>query len=366
MKKLRQILKWALLATVLGAVAWLQIAYWTSTNNCAELRATEGETMKAIVYCDYGPPEVLRLETVRKPVPNDNQVLVKVRAASVNPYDWHFMRGEPFIMRIDAGLRKPKEVRLGIDFSGTVEAVGRSVTQFKPGDAVFGGRSGSFAEYVVISEKNLMLKPENVTFEQAGGVQIAGITALQGLRDHAKVQPGEKVLINGASGGVGTFAVQIAKQLGAHVTGVSSTRNVEMVRSLGADEVVDYTKEDFTKGTERYDAIIDLVGNHGIFEVRRALTPNGRYVMIGGRKGKWLAPMDTTLKLLAVSPFVRQDMKFMLSKPSRDDLQFLAGLMADGKLTTVIDRTYTLTEAAEAMRHLETGRARGKIIITVP
>ena len=211
-----------------------------------------------------------------KPVPNDDQVLVKIRAVSVNPYDWHFMEGVPYIARLLAfGPLKPKSPRLGVDFSGTVEAVGKNVTQFKPGDEVFGGKGGAWAEYVVIAEKFLVMKPANITFEQAGSVQIAGLTALQGLRDKGKVQPGQKVLINGASGGVGTFAVQIAKHFGAHVTGVCSGRNVEMVRSLGADHVIDYTKEDFTKSGQRYDVIIDNVGNRSISEFRRVLTPKG-------------------------------------------------------------------------------------------
>jgi NADPH:quinone reductase-like Zn-dependent oxidoreductase len=287
MKKIKRLLKWSAFAIVLGLVGWFQFAYWTSTNDCGRLATTEGETMKAVVYCDYGGPDVLKLENIAKPVPNDDQVLIKVRAASVNPYDWHFMRGEPFIMRLGNGLRKPKTTRIGVDFSGVVEAVGKNVRQFKPGDEVFGGRTGSFAEYVLMLEKNLILKPENLSFEQAGAVQIAGLTALQGLRDAGKLQAGQNVLINGASGGVGTFAVQIGKALGAQVTGVCSTRNVDLVRSLGADHVIDYTKDDFTKGAERYDLILDMVGNKGLLACRRALKPDGKYIMIGGPKGRW-------------------------------------------------------------------------------
>ncbi len=228
--------------------------------------------MKAIVYHNYGSPDVLRLEEIEKPVPNDNQVLVKVRAASVNPLDWHYMEGTPYIVRlIDSGLLKPKVTRLGVDFAGTVEAVGKNVTQFKPGEEVFGGKTGAFAEYVcVLADRAVVLKPATITFEQAASVPIAAITALQGLRDKGKVQPGQKVLINGASGGVGTFAVQIAKSFGADVTGVCSTRNEEMVRSIGADRVIDYTKEDFTKSGQRYDLILDNVGNHSLLECRRA------------------------------------------------------------------------------------------------
>ena len=363
--KVKRILKWSALSLLLALVVWFQYSYWTSSNDCGRLAATQGESMKAIVYCDYGPPDVLKLETIAKPVPNDTQVLVKVRAASVNPFDWHFMRGEPYIMRMGNGLRKPASTRLGVDFSGTVEAVGKNITQFKPGDEVFGGKMGAFAEYVCISERFLVPKPENMTFEQVGTVQIAGLTALQSLRDKGKLQPGQKVLINGASGGVGTFAVQIAKVLGAHVTGVCSTRNVDMVRSLGADHVVDYTKEDFTKGAERYDLIVDLVGNHGLLTVRRALTPNGKYVMVGGKKGRWLAPMDTVIRAFMLKPFVSQEMGFMISSVNKEDLTFLRDLMQSGKLTPVIDKTYPLSQVPEAIAYLETGRARGKVAITL-
>ena len=365
MKKLRRILKWTVLALLLAAFVWLQIAYWTSSNDCDRLAAAGGETMRAVVYCEYGGPDVLRLETIAKPTPTENQVLVRVRAASVNPYDWHFMRGEPYVMRISNGLRKPKGMRIGVDFSGVVEAVGEKVTEFKPGDEVFGGRTGSFAEYVAINERFLIPKPQNLSFEEAGAVQIAGLTALQGLRDSGKLQSGEKVLINGASGGVGTFAVQIAKTLGAHVTGVCSTRNVELVRSLGADHVIDYTAEDFTKGTERYDLILDMVGNHGLLACRRALKPQGRYVMIGGQKGRWLAPLDTIIRALVLKPFVEQEMGFMMSQLKRDDLLHLRELMANGKVKPVIDKAYPLTEVRDAVAYVETGRARGKVAITV-
>src|SRR6266478_6264811 len=249
---IRRILKWTFLLILIGGFVWFEIAYWTSTNDCGH-NPTPSNPMKAIVHCDYGLTN-LKLQDIEKPVPNDDQILVKVRAASVNPYDWHFVEGTPKIMRMmGVGLRKPKDTRLGVDFAGTVEAVGKNVTQFKPGNDVFGGRGGAFAEYVCRrAEGAVALKPVNVTFEQAASVNIAGITALQALRDKGKVQPGQKVLINGASGGVGTFAVQIAKSFGADVTGVCSTRNVDLVKSLGADHVIDYTKEDFTKSAERY------------------------------------------------------------------------------------------------------------------
>src|SRR5438128_8923738 len=296
---LKRILKWTsvaiLLALFMGIFA-LFIAYWRSTNDCGRTAAPKNP-MKAIVYCDYGLAN-LKLEEVEKPVPNDDQILVRVRAASVNPYDWHFIEGTPKIMRaMGVGLRKPKDTRVGVDFAGTVEAVGKNPAaagQFKPGDEVFGGKGGAFADYVCPrAGRAVALKPANITFEQAASVNIAGITALQALRDKGKVQSGQKVLINGASGGVGTFAVQIAKSLGADVTGVCSTRNVDLVRSLGADHVIDYTKEDFTKGDQLYDVILDNVTNHSLLECRRALKPKGAYVLIGGggvNESQWVGP----------------------------------------------------------------------------
>jgi NADPH:quinone reductase-like Zn-dependent oxidoreductase len=328
-----------------------------------------GPRMKAIVYHNFGSPDVLQLEEIEKPVPNDNQVLVKVQAVSVNPFDWHFMEGVPYIARLLAfGPLKPTSPRLGADFAGTVEAVGKNITQFKPGDEVFGGKIGAYAEYVVIAEKFLATKPANITFEQAGSVQIAGLTALQGLRDKGKIQPGQKVLINGASGGVGTFAVQIAKSLGAHVTGVCSGRNVELVRSLGADQVIDYTKEDFTKSGQRYDVIIDNVGNHSLSEYRRVLNPNGKYVLIGGggvNDNRWTGPIGVVIKTLLLKPFISQEMKMMLADVNKEDLTFLADLMQSGKVTPVIDKTYPLSEIREAIRYVETGRARGKVAVTL-
>jgi NADPH:quinone reductase-like Zn-dependent oxidoreductase len=326
--------------------------------------------MKAVVYTDYGPPDVLQIRDIKKPVPNDDQVLIKVRAAAVNPLDWHFIRGTPYIMRfMMAGLRKPKDPRVGVDYAGTVEAVGKNVTQFKPGDEVFGNRSGAFAEYLCArADRAIALKPANLTFEQAAGVPVAGFTALQGLRDKGKVQPGQKVLINGASGGVGTFAVQIAKSLGAEVTGVCSTRNLELVRSLGADHVIDYTKEDFTKGNEHYDVILDNVGTQPLSGFRSVLKPNGICVMIGGggpNEGKWVGPMARPIKAMLISPFISQKMGMMMADGNKDDLNILADLMQSGKVTPVIDRTYPLSEIREAIRYLETGRARGKVIITV-
>src|SRR5213078_1553 len=288
---MKRILKWIfriVLVLLLLAFLFVFVAYWRSTNDCDRLGAAQGNSMKSIVYCDYGLAN-LKFTDVEKPTPTDDQLLVKVRAASVNPLDWHFIEGTPKIMRaMGVGLRKPKDTRLGVDFAGTVEAVGKKVTQFKPGDEVFGGRDGAFAEYVCPrADRAVTLKPANITFEQAASVNIAGITALQAVRDKGKVQAGQKVLINGASGGVGTFAVQIAKSFGAEVTGVCSGRNADMVRSLGADHVIDYTKEDFTKGADRYDVIIDNVANHSLSECRRVLTPEGKYVMIGGGGAGW-------------------------------------------------------------------------------
>jgi NADPH:quinone reductase-like Zn-dependent oxidoreductase len=372
MKLLKRVLKWitaAILVLLLLAFLVGFIAYWRSKNDCGKAGAPTNP-MKAIVYCDYGLAN-LKLEEVEKPAPNDDQILVKVRATSVNPYDWHFVEGTPKFMRLGVGLRKPKDTRLGVDYAGTVEAVGKDVTQFKPGDEVFGGKGGSFAEYVCVRHDRLIaLKPANITFEQAASVDIAGVTALQAVRDKGKVQPGQKVLINGASGGVGTFAVQIAKSLGADVTGVCSTRNVDLVKSLGADHVIDYTKEDFTKSDQHYDVIIDNVTNHSISECRRVLTRKGKYIIIGGGSGAkdWqglFGPMTQALKTMLMSRFVSQEMGMMLTDPKQNDLIVLADLMQSGKVKPVIDRTYTLEQLPDAIRYVEQGHARGKVVITV-
>jgi NADPH:quinone reductase-like Zn-dependent oxidoreductase len=336
----------------------------------ADAPAPAAATMKAIVYHDYGPPEVLKLEDLPKPVPADEQILVRVRAASINPLDWHYMQGTPLIMRLDAGLRHPKEPRLGVDFAGTVEAVGKNVRRFKPGDEVFGGRNGAFAQYVVVREERAVTaKPANVGFEEAASVPVAGITALQALRDQGKVQAGQKVLINGASGGVGTFAVQIAKALGAQVTGVCSGKNAEMVKALGADKVIDYTREDFTAGAEHYDVIIDNVGNnHSLSELRGVLTPKGRLVIIGGggaNEGRWVATLDRALYAWAYSKFVDQHMGTFFADLNQKDLAELAGLMQAGKVKAVIDRRYPLAELPAAIGYLEQGHARGKVVIDV-
>jgi NADPH:quinone reductase-like Zn-dependent oxidoreductase len=324
--------------------------------------------MKAIVQHAYGGPEVLQLADVDKPVAAENEVLVRVRAASVNPLDWHFMRGEPRIMRISSGLRKPKQVSAGVDFAGTVESIGPDVTQFKPGDEVFGGTSGAFAEYVSVrQDKQIVLKPANVTFEEAAAAPVAGITALQALRDGGHVGPGQSVLINGAGGGVGTFAVQIAKSFGARVTGVTSTTNMEMISEIGADEVIDYTKLDFTRGGQRYDLMIDIAGNHPWSECKRVLHPKSTFVIVGGLSKKpWLGPLGHSAALSVTSFRASQHVvSLFLAKLSREDLVILQGLLESGQVKPVIDRTYSLSETAEAIRYLEAGHARGKVVISV-
>ena len=365
--KLKRILKWAASVIPLALVLWLFVAYWLSANDC-DHRPAPSNPMKAITHCEYGGPEVLKVEEIEKPVPNDNQVLVKVRAASLNPLDLT-IRG-PLLLRPLFGLRKPKDTRIGVDYSGTVEAVGKSVTNFKPGDEVFGGKNGALAEYVcVLADRGVVLKPANMTFEQAASVPVAAITALQGLRDKGHIQSGQKVLINGASGGVGTFAVQIAKSFGTEVTGVCSTRNVDLVQSIGADHVVDYTKEDFTKTDQRYDLIYDLVGNHSFSERRHILDPNGICVMAGIGGAGWhdgfgmrlLGELNGYLR----SRLVSQKFIAYIAQFNKADMSVLADLLQTGKMTPVIDKTYKLNETADALRYLETGHARGKVVISL-
>ena len=323
--------------------------------------------MKAIVHRCYGSPDVIRLEDVPKPTAKDDEILVRVHAASVNPLDWHYLEGTPYMVRIDGGFGKPDNPRLGVDFAGTVEAVGKSVTRFKPGDQVFGAKFGALAEYVAVNEKRAVaLKPGNLSDAQAAAVAIAGITALQALRDQGHIRAGQSVVVNGASGGVGTFAVQIAKSFGATVTGVCSTRNVELVRSLGADYVIDYTQEDFTKGSQRYDLILDNVATRSLADYRRVLTPNGAYIMVGSTEiGHWFGWAVGPLEAWLLSPFTSQKLGMILAELNKDDLATLAALMESGKVTPVIDRTYKLSEAAEALRYLEKGHARGKVVVTV-
>jgi len=322
--------------------------------------------MKAAIYRRYGPPDVVQIDDVEKPVPRDNEVLIKVCAASVNPIDWHLIRGMPYMLRIAAGLRKPKMTRLGSDVAGEVEAVGRTVTQFNPGDPVFGLCRGTLAEYVCVSESALVRKPDNLTFEQAASVPLASLTALQAFGDEEEIQPWQKVLINGAAGGVGTFAVQIAKSFGAHVTGVCSTRNVEMVRSIGADQVIDYTQKDFTQGWQHYDLILDCVGNHSLSACRRVLGRTGTYVMIGGPTGQWMIRLlGRVIKALVLSWFVQQKLTMMITKASKENLIMMCELMETRKVRPVIDRRYTLSEVPEAIRYLEEGHARGKVVINL-
>ena len=323
--------------------------------------------MKAIVLRSYGSPDVLQYEDIEKPTAAADEVLLKVRAASVNPLDWRLMRGEPYVIRAATGLRKPKSARVGADVAGEVEAVGSNVRQFRPGDSVFGaiGTSpGAFAEYVCAKEDALVLKPANLTFEQAAAVPVAALTALQGLRK-GRLQAGQTVLINGAAGGVGTFSVQIAKSLGAHVTGVCSTRNVEMVRSIGADDVVDYTREDFTASAMRYDLIFDCIGNRSLSACRRVMSKKGTYVIVGGPGGRCVGPLGSLLKPLLLSPFVSQSMVACMSRQSNADLLILKELIESNKVRPVIDRTYALSEVAQALRYLEEGHARGKVVITI-
>src|ERR1043166_9389489 len=369
---MKRLLKWFVrIVLVLLILLFLLvfISYWRSSNDCARYSAAPQNPIKAVIYCEYGIAN-LKYQDIEKPTPTDDQVLVRVRAASINPYDWHFVEGTPKLFRLLAfGLRKPKDTRLGVDFAGVVEAVGKNVTQFKPGDEVFGGKGGAFGEYVTPrATRAVALKPANVSFEEAASINIAGLTALQAIRDKGKVQPGQKVLINGASGGVGTFAVQIAKNFGAEVTGVCSGRNVDLVKSLGADRVIDYTKEDFTKGAERYDVMIDNVGTgHSLSECKRVLTPNGKYVLVGGGSASeqgLFGPLIRPIKAMVLSKFGNQQMGMMMAQLKHDDLAVLADLMKSGKIKAVIDRTYKLSDLPDAIRYLEQGHARGKVVIT--
>lgn len=321
--------------------------------------------MKAIVYRNYGSPNVLKYEEIEKPIAADDEVLIKVCAGSVNPIDFHFMRGEPFLIRPMAGLLKPRHTGVGRDVAGRVEAVGRNVTEFKPGDEVFGTCNGAFAEYACASESALVIKPNNVTFEQAASVPVAGLTAWQGLCDKGKIQPEQKVLINGASGGVGTFAVQIAKTFGADVTGVCSTGNVEMVRSIGADRVIDYTREDFTEGERRYDLILDCYAIHSLSALRRVLNSKGIYVGVGGPVGSTLGILADLIKQLILSPFMSQKFVTFMTKPNKADLNIMRELIESGKVTPLIDRRYSLDEVPEAIRYQGEGHARGKVVITL-
>ncbi len=366
---MKRVLKWAarlLLLVLIIAFVWGFIAYWTSKSGCEQITAAPANPMKAILKCEYGV-DGLKLREIEKPVPNDNQVVIKVQAASLNAFDSYMLRGA-FFLRPFTGLRKPTDARIGVDVAGTVESVGKNITKFKPGNDVFGTTHGSFAEYALGSERGLALKPADVPFEQAGAVSLAGLTALQGLRN-GNIQAGQKVLINGASGGVGTFAVQLAKAFGTEVTAVCSTRNVDLVRSIGADHVIDYTKEDFTKGSERYGLIFDNVSNHSFSARRRVLKPNGICVLVGiGGAGPNLAELMPRIIRNFTSSFrsrfVKEKFVSYITKSSPEDLRTIAGLIQAGKVRPVIERTYKLSETADALRQLE-GHARGKIVITI-
>ena len=366
--KIKRVLKWSALAILLILFAWFEFAYWTSTNDCARSIPAGAERMKAIKYCEYGSPdEVLKLEQVEKPVPNDNQILVRVRAVSLRFYDGGMLPGG--VGRLIFGLRKPKNTTPGSDFAGTVDAVGRNVTEFKPGDEVFGVRAGALAEYICVRLNGAIAsKPVNVNFEQAASIPTA-LVALQGLRDTAHLKAGQKILINGASGGVGTFAVQIAKSLGAEVTGVCSTHNVDLVKSLGAEHVIDYTKEDFTKGDERYDVIYDLVNNRSFAERRRVLKPGGICVLAGvggsGMRKETLFNLAGELTAALRSKFSKENFVIFGVDINKKDLGVLRDLTESGRVTPALTKIYPLTETAVAYNYLQTGHASGKIAITI-
>jgi NADPH:quinone reductase-like Zn-dependent oxidoreductase len=364
--KIKRVVKWSALAILLILFAWFEFAYWTSTNDCGRNIPDGGERMEAIRYCEYGSPDVLKVEEIEKPVPNEDELLVRVRAASLNFIDAGLLRG-PLVIRPLLGLRKPRLTGIGQDFAGVVEAVGKNVTEFKPGDEVFGGKRGSVAQYVCVRKDRVAAKPANVTFEQAGGVKHAGLTALQGLRA-GNIHAGQKVLINGASGGVGTFAVQIAKAFDTEVTAVCSTRNLEMAHTLGADHVIDYTKEDFTRREERYDLLFDNVQNHSMAERRRALTPDGICVLAGVGSAASPEVMGRIGRGLCVGLWSRiTDHRFAqyTTRMDQADLKFLSDLMAEGKVTPFVEKIYPMSETANAMRYFEEGHARGKIVITI-
>ena len=365
--KWKRILKRSALVVLVLLLAWFQIAYWTSTNDCQRSVPPGGERMKAIKFCEYGPPDVLKVEEIGKPVPKDNELLVRVRAASLNFIDAGLVRG-PSVLRLLSGLRKPKFTGFGRDFAGVVEAVGKNVTDYKPGDEVFGVKWGAIAEYVCVRADRVALKPANITFEQAGAIGLAGLTALQGLRT-GKIHAGQKVLINGASGGVGTFAVQIAKAFDTEVTAVCSTRNMEIAQTLGADHVIDYTKEDFTKREERYDLLFDNVNNHSFSERCRLLKPGGICVLAGigsaglhkGQLGRIAGNFTAAWR----SRFGDQKFERYITTSNQADLKFLSDLMAEGRVTPFVEKTYSLDQTADALRYFEEGHARGKLVIKI-
>ncbi len=368
MKKRYKIPLWIVGVLVVGVIALRFVISHDSPCEAAPALAADKPTMKGWVHRCYGGPESVTYEDLEKPVPADGEVIVKVRAASVNPLDWHYMRGKPYVMRLmGSGVGKPTDPFLGVDFAGVVESVGKSVTRFKPGDEVFGGRSGSFSEYVrVKASRNIVVKPLNVSFEEAAAAPVAAITALQALRDSGRVKAGDKVLINGASGGVGTYGVQIAKALGAEVTAVCSGRNVDLVKSLGADHVIDYTKENLTQGSTRYDVIVDNVVTHDLGDYGKVLSEGGRFVIVGSlNDGAYLGPVADVIEAAAYDPFVSQSFGFMTSEMKPEDLATLRDMLAEGTIESAIDRTYKMSEVPEALRYVETGRARGKVVVVM-
>jgi NADPH:quinone reductase-like Zn-dependent oxidoreductase len=366
MKLWKKILLGFLAVLVLAVGALAATMSYTAPCPDASPIAAGIETMKAIRARCYGSPDVLTYEDVEKPTPGPDEILIRVKAAGVNPLDYHFMRGTPYILRLMGGVGAPDDPRAGADFAGVVEAVGDEVTGFVPDDEVFGRTNGTFAEYITVREDRAVVKkPDNVSFEQAAGVPIAGITALQALADKGALEAGQDVLINGASGGVGTYAVQIAKAMGANVSGVCSTRNVAMVESIGADRVFDYKKENYTEADSRFDLIVDMVGNHSPSTNVDMLKADGVLVLVGGPKGNWIAPFKRPLQAMVTGWFADQEITTLFASLSKENMQTLADMMGDGRLVTVIDRTYTLEEVPEAIRHSESGRARGKIIITM-
>src|SRR3954471_1434828 len=367
--KIKRVIKWIVLTILVVLVIWFQIAYWTSTNDCGRSIPAGAERMKAVQYCEYGPPDkVLKLEQVEKPVPNDNQILVRVRAVSIRFYDGGMLEGS-VPGRLLFGLRKPKNTTPGSDFAGTVQAVGKNVTEFKAGDDVFGVRAGCLAEYICVRRNGAVaLKPANANFEQAASIPTA-LVALQGLRDTARLKPGQKILINGASGGIGTFAVQIAKAYGAEVTGVCSTKNLDLVRSIGADHVIDYTKEDYTKGDERYDVIYDLVNNRYFAERRRVLKPGGICVIAGvGGSGMHEETLSRFIGVFTASlrsKFTNEKFPIFGVDINKKDLGVLRDLTESRKIAPALTKTYPLSETAAAYKYLETGHVQGKIAITI-
>jgi NADPH:quinone reductase-like Zn-dependent oxidoreductase len=349
---------------------WNVDSFHIHTERHTTFTATQDQenTMKAWTYDRYGSPDILELKEIDLPTGSDDHLLVRILAACVNPYDWRLLRANPSLVRLMKGLRRPRQAVIpGADMAGVVESVGKGVTRFRPGDEVYAEiGAGCFADYVSVQEELVALKPTNLTFEQAAAVPMTAMTALQGLRNVGRLEEGQRVLVNGASGGVGSFAVQLAKALGAaEVTGVCSTRNLELVRSIGADRVIDYTQEDFTQSGQRYDLLLDTVGNYSIRAFRRAVTRKGTFVIAGGGGGRWLGPVPQLLKGKLLSPFVSQRIVTFVCKPNRDDLELLKELIEAGKVTPVIDRTYPLVEVPDAIRYLEEGHARGKVVITV-